>query len=423
VISAADTWPTETRNRPSAPGRAGRRLVRSSTVPVGSSSSSTLMAVAPPAPLATRSHSHKHTAQIAKGGLPHFHAWCVQKFGSLVRLWRCLDVHQTMKVGQSQFLKKLQELGYSGDARDLFKVMNRDQTGTLLFYHFDPGAALRVAELLSWAREHFGGLKGVGLMTSINQTSRITKRAFFKLIRDKGFADEEAIRSAFDLVDKDGDGTVNRCEAMTLDTWDFPEWLTVQPDERAAEACKAKMLKKYQGNALLVWRHLDRNNTMRVSWYDFQQVCRKMLPAEDCHRLPAVWRAMDMDLSGWLSLREFDDEAYSWLTRFCQWAQKQFGSVAAAFPKLTASSEGRIGHSEFRSICKHSGLGDAIVSAIFAGLDVDCTGNISMSEIRFLDQWKLSEDIKEEEAWGSLILSKCEQGVQRRESEAVTGEA
>merc|ERR1719440_2770197 len=95
---------------------------------------------------------------LAKGGLPQFHAWCAAKFGSLVRLWRCLDVHDNMRIGQGQFLRGVQDLGYSGDARELFKALNRDGTGTLLFYHFDPESALAVADLLVWARNNYGNL-------------------------------------------------------------------------------------------------------------------------------------------------------------------------------------------------------------------------------------------------------------------------
>jgi len=340
-------------------------------------------------------------ARAVPGGLPHFEHWCTLKFGSPVRLWRCLDTHNNMKVGQGQFLRGLQDLGYAGDARELFRVLNRDQTGTLLFYHFYPLAALRVAELLHWARANHGGLQGIGLTSVIDQNSRITRSQFKRLFKKKGFENDEAIDFAFELVDKDGNGSANRSEVMVLDGWEFPDWLTVGPDQEAADSLKAQLVEKCQGSALRAWRLLDRSGSMRVSWHEFRQQLRKMVPGDPCERLPAIWRALDDDLSGWLSLSEFDQEAYDCLARFWQWAMHTFGSVVAAFPKLQAN-DGDISYYEFRAGCKASGLGEAAVHMIFQGLDLDGTGTISMNEVRFLDTWKAASSIKEEQSWSKV---------------------
>lgn len=151
---------------------------------------------------------------------------------------------------------------------------------------------------------------------------------------------------------------------------------------------------------------------MRVSWHDFRQACRKLLSSEDCQTLAAAWRALDNNLSGWLSLREFDRATYE-LTKFLTWIDTTFGSMLGAFPKLggsckdsTAQEQIGVTQSDFRYVCKNSGLGDAIAVKIFAGLDIDATGSISMDEIRFLNSWKVSNDLKEEEAWASLTRPK-----------------
>jgi Ca2+-binding EF-hand superfamily protein len=140
---------------------------------------------------------------------------------------------------------------------------------------------------------------------------------------------------------------------------------------------------------------------MRVPWKDFRQACRKLLSPEDCVGLPAAWRALDDDLSGWLSLREFDRATFDQLTRFVSWVDQTYGSLVAAFPKLQHGN-GQISQQEFRHLCSASGLGDTIARKIFLGLDVDMTGNISMNEVRFLNSWKVASDMKEEEAWASL---------------------
>merc|ERR1712046_232008 len=110
---------------------------------------------------------------------------------------------------------------------------------------------------------------------------------------------------------------------------------------------------------------------MRVAWQDFRAACRKVLSAEDCRTLPMAWRALDDDLSGWLSLREFDPDAFEKLMQFTLWTHESFGSTLAAFPKLLGNKDGKLTLTEFRQACKPSGLGDDIVHYIFSGLDVD----------------------------------------------------
>jgi len=229
-----------------------------------------------------------------------------------------------------------------------------------------------------------------------------------QLCKKMGFHNETALDLTFDLLDANGDGSVVKAELAFLDKWDFPEWLTASPDPKAAEICKQKLCDRCHDNALLAWRHLDRNGTMRVAWHDFRQVCRKLLSMEDCQMLASAWRSIDDDLSGWLSLREFDRGMYDHLTKFVSWIDATHGGMAGAFPKLHAGSKDAVVTLvEFRHVCKASGLGDAVASKIFVGLDVDQSGSIGMKEIRFLNSWKVSCDLKEEEAWASLTRPAC----------------
>jgi len=338
---------------------------------------------------------------LARSGLPQFHAWSSREFGSMVRLWRCLDVHNNMRIGREQFLRGLRDFGYSYKLAGLFKVLNRDMTGTLLFYHFAPEAALQIAELLVWARARFGSILLGGLSSAVYQRGKITRKQFFELFKKEGFVKDEALQFTFDLVDKDGDGRVVREEVAALDQWEFPEWLTVDPDIQAAEACMRSLLEKSKGNALLAWRELDRNGSMRVAWLEFRQACRRLLPPEELEKLPAVWRALDKDLSGWLSLREFDTHANDMLTRLINWVHEMFGTMTDAFQKL-GNPEGKISYTEFRQVVRPSGFGDDSITYLFNGLDMNRSNYLTIGEVRFLDQWQMLSDHNEEEAWAKF---------------------
>jgi len=351
----------------------------------------------------TAQQAQTKTALFAQGDLPQFHAWANHSFGSLVRLWRCLDEHNHMRMGQGQFLRGLHDLGFSGDAKGIFRDLNRDQTGTLLFFHFAPEEAIAVGEFLLWVRQHHGSL--AELSVAADKRHQLSRQQFLQLCKRKGFSNEHALELTFDLLDKDGNGFIVRTELALLDQWDYPEWLTAKADPEAAATCKHKLLESCQGNALLAWRHLNRSGSMRVAWHDFRTACRKLLSQEDCLMLASAWRSIDDDLSGWLSLREFDKETYEQLTGFVSWIDTTHDGMLGAFPKLNAnqgSKDAHIFQTEFRKVCKDSGFGDNVLIKIFQGLDVDSTGSVSMNEVRFLQYWKVDTELKEEEAWNKL---------------------
>ena len=57
---------------------------------------------------------------------------------------------------------------------------------------------------------------------------------------------------------------------------------------------------------------------MRLNWMEFQNACRRF-KTNLC--VPAMWRALDSNLSGWVSIREFDERAFNLLGGFKVWTQ------------------------------------------------------------------------------------------------------
>jgi len=327
-------------------------------------------------------------------GLQNFQNWCVSKFGSLMKLWRCLDLNNNMRIGQLQFLKGLRELGHPGDSREVFKLLNKDGNNTLLFYHFAPEAALAVAKMLRWARVHHGGLEEMCFMSSFENCNWISSRTFFHLFRQKGFIDEEALICAYELLDKNDSGTINRVEAEALDRWDTPEWLIAEPNHDIATSFKVKLLEKHDGNATLAWRNLDSAEVQTISWHTFRQACRKLVSAEDLQNLPCVWRTLDTDLSGYLSFGEFDPDSFDIVSRFCSWALKQHCSVFKAFPRLHKHQ--KLEFDDFCDVCRPSGLSDHNIHHLFTGLAGNESGAVGMNEIRFLEKFPLSASMKQD---------------------------
>merc|ERR1719443_2229559 len=74
-----------------------------------------------------------------------FYKWSHKKFGSLSRCWKMLDDDCNMKITRNEFLKMTRKHEFQGDARAVFKVLDRDNTDHVSYYHFDPVGAVDLA--------------------------------------------------------------------------------------------------------------------------------------------------------------------------------------------------------------------------------------------------------------------------------------
>merc|ERR1719238_1631088 len=94
------------------------------------------------------------------------------------------------------------------------------------------------------------------------------------------------------------------------------------------------------GNGLKVWRTmLDKRGSMKISWEEWTLICnelRKSGPALQLtqDQVGSIWRAMDDDCSGYISVREWDEQAYDALSSFKRWADDTHGGVMKAFRAL-----------------------------------------------------------------------------------------
>lgn len=251
-----------------------------------------------------------------------------------------------------------------------------------------------------------------------------------------------------------------------IDAVPCPEYLWVKPDEEGAHFFKQVLMTEYRGNGILAWRELDRDGKMRVNWYEFQEAFRRLsnrikrkpqkyreeeslnsdeddelgegeqtrtlatrtllhaataptwsLGAEK-RRKPAfknvesdplseysaasIWRALDKDLSGWLSIREFDEDVFLLLSSFRGFIFGSYDTVAEAF-KTLFRGKASISRKEFLSILrKYEFFSDHQLVTIFEGLDVNENKKIGLEDLRFFDRWRFEEDEHEELAWNTL---------------------
>lgn len=331
-----------------------------------------------------------------------FYKWCIQKFRNLTRAWRLLDTSLNMRLTYLEFLTSLKEHGYKGDGRVIFKILDRDRSGSLSYFHFDPSGALALATIVTWAETTFGNVQDAFEKLDDDRNGKLSPEEFRRSASRHGLESEEPVTYLFQMLDLDKDHVITKKELAFLDAWGCPSWLKVKPDPEGCRTFIDHLIYKYRDNPILAWHNLDQNDQMRVSWDEFFSACRKLGLKLDEKRLSGVWRALDENLSGWVALHEFSPDAYNLLVKFKKWAEKTEGGIGKLLNKIDTSGDGLVTKKELAQIRADLDLSDQEFKMLFEGFDHEGKGVIKYSRFRYLDLWNVEEDIKEEKFWNSI---------------------
>lgn len=341
-----------------------------------------------------------------------FYTWCLEQFGYLVRVWRTLDKDLSMTLTHSEFCIGLRSLGFKGNSRKLVKIFDQANSGMLYYRFFDPVGALKLASLKSWIIETFTSIPAAFKAIDGDGRGTITMKEFKQAATQHGFCDEDfsSIAILYNMLDKDGDRKITLDELDFLRRWNCPEFLRTEPDYEGAEDLKRKLLEFY-GNCIVAWSMaLDDKWTMCISWEQFLRKSEKpkSLIKGEKGKLLRIWRALDPNLSGWLSLREFSQKAYDLLTFFKAWCIKSHGSIEKTMHAYDANESGMLSRKEFfRLIVPKLQMPDEDAEMLFVGLDGNHKDTIKASEIEVLDKWDSEGDVKHERLWGVVFNALC----------------
>jgi len=347
-----------------------------------------------------RSETHHLVEASGSKDLSLFYEWMVAKFGNLTRGWRMLDETLNMSLSSMEFLKGCAQYKFSGNARSVFKELDRDDTGCIQYYHFDPSGALELAQLTSWC-ESMGGVEKTFHLLDVDRNGKLTPEEFIKGARKNGLPSDEPVSYLFHMLDFDKSKTLSKEELRFLEKWPCPPFLKVQPDFDGRSEFKQALLAAFNANGIIAWRKgIDTDGSMRVNWHEFHTCIQKVHKLKDWKdRYAAVFRAFDHNISGWLSLREFDPESYRLLFMFKGYCNEKFGGVIKAFAALDVDQNCAMNRNEFTAVVHELELTVHEKNLLFDGLDLDGFGTIRPSEIRYLDHWDIKKDTAEEDKW------------------------
>eukprot|EP00746_Dinoflagellata_sp_MGD_P135375 gnl/MRDRNA2_/MRDRNA2_69380_c0_seq1.p1 gnl/MRDRNA2_/MRDRNA2_69380_c0~~gnl/MRDRNA2_/MRDRNA2_69380_c0_seq1.p1 ORF type:complete len:608 (-),score=98.76 gnl/MRDRNA2_/MRDRNA2_69380_c0_seq1:528-2351(-) len=335
-----------------------------------------------------------------------FYLWAIKKFKHLTVSWRMLDPNLKMTLRPLDFYENLRKCKCEGDIRFIFKILDRDSSGSLEFYQFDPRAAHELATLVEWCAKKFGSVKNAFTQLDTDQSGVLRLGEFIPACKEHGFECTHAIACAFEMLDKDHDHRVTPDEMGFLDRWKFPKWLTAQPDGEGATEFKQKLLAKYEGNSIKAWSlGIDLDHSMRVTWEEFDKVCSAWHSAQ-CSawhfaqgNRAAVWRAMDDNFSGWLAYRQFDKPGYKILRKF-KWAcDDKYGGVTQTFEQTDKNANGIWSDKEWKRISNEFELTEEEADFLWHGFDLTGKGHLTLKCMAYLDKWNLDEEINDWKFW------------------------
>mmetsp|Transcript_107481 Transcript_107481/g.302478 ORF Transcript_107481/g.302478 Transcript_107481/m.302478 type:complete len:713 (-) Transcript_107481:69-2207(-) len=328
-----------------------------------------------------------------------------RRFGNPVRTWFKLDPEENMKLGEKLFVRRCLDLGFSGNVLALWRYVDSDRSGTVSILELSSHCALVLARFKTFIQETFNGsVAEVFDILDDNRSGRVLKAEFVAKLKSLSYNGSASM--LFDLLDRSGLGFVAMRDLVYLETWDPPMYLRQEPDFELLDRFKDALVNVYGDPLFRSWQKLlDRDGTMRVSWEKFCYACRHLRVGniklgvegvpETEEDVAKVWRALDKDCSGWISLREFDPESYDLIAEFKRWALAHHGGIYEAFRYLDSCitvANNRLSISELRKACAgdQGFRGDA--GRLFEVLNVNYSGHISEQEVKFLHEWDLSRD-------------------------------
>lgn len=321
----------------------------------------------------------------------NFKVFLKKKFGTLLRAWRTIDADDSMYMQKNELFRAVKDLCWQGDARLLWKGLDKDGSGVTSLQELDLKSAEQLAKFKQQVIEKFGDAQSFFRAIDVHRINKVRVDDFLERCQRLGFTRVD--KRLFHGLDWEGRKFLMAKDLHFVDVWKCPQYLTCDPNPQAAKDFKKSLLEIYP-TILKAWRHLlDRDGSNCVGWEEFEASAKRLSFTGD---VPGAWRFFDQDISGSISLGELDAPSYAELSRFKVWADEEFGGVRAAFSVLDEDRSGDFNQREFIKMLRFYGFqGDC--RALFLTLDCEGQGAVALNDVAFLDFWESEVHIEEPE--------------------------
>lgn len=354
-----------------------------------------------PSPQIDAYHSARPTT-LQKGfhALLDFLQFGARKFGNAVRLWFAIDPEENMKIAEKQFARACEDIGFRGNIVALWRHLNRDGSGQVSLIDVDSQAAILLADFKVLLEKQFdNSLEKFMRFVDLNKSNRVAKEQFVQAMQKLPF--QGSAKRLFDLICRFNSGAISLKNLQFLHKWSPPLYLFSKGDQQMLDDLLGALKELHQDNMLRAWfKSMDTEQTMRVSWIKFNVACARiprqgrfanLLPKTD-KEVAAVWRMLDEDCSGWIALREFDQDVHEAASAFKNWCDKTYGGIAKFVAKVERVDQGgqKVSKAAFRkALVQQGAVTSQQANMLFDGLDIADTGLLGEQDVKFLDKWDL----------------------------------
>eukprot|EP00927_Polykrikos_kofoidii_P012175 TRINITY_DN15237_c0_g1_i1.p1 TRINITY_DN15237_c0_g1~~TRINITY_DN15237_c0_g1_i1.p1 ORF type:complete len:767 (+),score=120.86 TRINITY_DN15237_c0_g1_i1:158-2302(+) len=315
--------------------------------------------------------------------LEEFKTYLKRRYGNFIRAWRnVLSPDGAMTLQRVDLFKAVAAIGWPGDVRTLWHAFDRDDSGYAAVEELDPKNAQLMAHFRAFIMERFGSSSAAFRAFDKFNRKKLRQQEFVAALKSFGFALPG--KPIFTALDFQSTKAIIEDDLHFLDRWKPPAFLIASANYQAAEDVKATLLRIFK-NHLKAWRQaLDCDSTNRCNWDEFEAACNRIGFNGD---VAGAWRALDDDLSGFITLSEIDPVANDTLRRFKHWANEEFGGVRSAFAVFDSDGSNEVSSREFRRSCRIYGF-EGDVHTLFRALDLERSGSLTIKEVAFLDEWE-----------------------------------
>jgi len=314
--------------------------------------------------------------------LDEFKRFLKKRHGSYIRAWRnSLSPNDSLVLTKGQFFKSCANLGWSSRVRLLWQAFDRDDSGSVSIDELDLKSAEALARFQKFMHERFTDSAALFRALDTDVTKKVKQTDFTEKCKQHGF--KYPAKMLFHGLDRCGNRALVEEDLRFLDKWKPLPFLNAVPNHQAKEEVRRLLIDNFR-TYLKAWRRvLDHDCSNRCNWSEFQAGCKLISYEGD---IPGAWRALDEDLSGFITLHEIDEESSNALGAFRKWADAEFGGVRYAFGVFDRDGSGEVTHREFNRACRIYGfLGD--FNTLFSALDIERNGTLTFKEMAYLDEW------------------------------------
>jgi len=243
----------------------------------------------------------------------------LSKFGTLSRAWRVLDIDGSGKMDMREFCQALNRLGYVGNIRTLWHLLDSGNAGSISLEELDPAAAAALEKFRVVGLQHHHSVEDMWKdLMDIERTNAVSLKLFMQGCRSLGYEDETEVEELFRLLLlKGGSQHLVLEDVLFLQSWE--------------ETKRRKLERQRLGvrwvnrDPFLTSQVLDPSRTVSSTAYSEQvsmdmekevQHFREFL-SKTYGSLPQAFEEMDANKSGELSLVEFQSVVAN-LLRYCR---------------------------------------------------------------------------------------------------------